>query len=146
MRRLKKDPFVAFTPQITRTSLKENPELTRHLPPPPQKNPLLNSMTAIHHHKTDLTHTVTRKWSYNRKNVSHCTPVNNHLLNINIKMKITGNYTIVNCLFLESEEDSGCANNSLCDIQREKIHINIEVKRQAILNILKYFYIFTFLK
>lgn len=79
-------------------------------------------MTAIHHHKTDLTHTVTRKWSYNRKNVSHCTPVNNHLLNINIKMKITGNYTIVNCLFLESEEDSGCANNSFCDIQRKNTH------------------------
>lgn len=84
-------------------------------------------MTAIYLLKTDLlTHVVTKRGTLS------------DLLNINIK--ITGNYTTVK-LFQESDGHSGCGDNSLWDIQREEVHINIDIDRQAVLNILKYFHI-----
>lgn len=103
---LKKDPFVTLTSQTTRTS-----------------------MTAFNHHKTDLlSHTVTRKWSYNSKNVSHGTPMNKHFLNI----KITPNYSFVNFLFQRRilAVQTGRAESY---IQREKS--TYTVKSQATYNI-----------
>lgn len=81
-------------------------------------------MTAIHLLKTDLlTQFVTKRGTLS------------NLLNI----KITGNYTTVK-VFQESGGHSGCGDDSLWDIQRE-VHINIDIDRQAVLNILKYFHI-----
>lgn len=69
----------------------------------------------IEQHKSDLlTH---KEVTTGNINLSCGTPLNKHLLTISTKN--TGNYNIVN-LSHESEEDSDCASNSFCNIERVK--------------------------
>ena len=130
-----KDPFVALTSQI---KLEENPEIRQAVYPPPSHNAKQEHGSHPHHKMTYSLILSLGNGVTTTKGLSHRTPINKHLLNI----KITGNYRIVNFLFQESREDSGCANKSGCVIllhsEREKyMYIHSKVKWQAIM-----FYIF----